>query len=407
MKKCLKITAIFLTAMILLGAFCSCGRIVIPDIVDDLINFEYTDLLEKETESEKTPWWDFGSDDESEADVEDDTDGIYDDGESEEPESTETDPDVETKYEPDEWESEPESDREVESESEPEPEPDKEFRERILLVTDFHYVKDWYGVSDETRMELMVAHINAEHKKDPVSMIVFMGDYSLDHWKWDSKKPYVTFLNTGVSHTQKFMDQYKDMLPDVPMFWIAGNHEQFGEDTWVKMVGNSRQGYKVIGDYLLIMWDSYGAELDPDYHHDGVYSPMDTEWVGEVMDKYPDKKVILISHFFDSSKEKGNSEKIVKDSRVVALFVGHQHHSRYQTLGSEFGNKYLIFAGNYSYGDGDNDPGSNPWGFRDLILTDDYIKSTYIIPANTIKVNGSTVKINASEQNSLTIYVKK
>jgi hypothetical protein len=282
-----------------------------------------------------------------------------------------------------------------------------EFRERILLVTDFHYIKDWYGVSDETRMELMIAHINAEHKKDPVSMIVFMGDYSLDHWKWDSKKPYVTFLNTGVSHTQKFMNKYRDMLPDVPMFWLAGNHEQFGEETWQKMVGNSRQGYSVIGDYLLIMWDSYGGELDPDYHHDGVYSPMDTEWVGGVMDKYPDKKVILISHFFDSSKEKRNSENIVKDSRVVALFVGHHHHSRYQTLGSEFGNKYLIFAGNYSYGDSEKDPGSSPWGFRDLILTDDRIETTYIIPANTIKVNGSTVKIEAGEQNALTIDVKK
>ena len=281
---------------------------------------------------------------------------------------------------------------------------DTEPKERILLVTDFHYSRDYYGVSDDTRMELMVAHINAEHEKKPVSMIIFMGDYSLDHWEWD-KEPYYTYLNTGVSHTELFMKNYRDKLPDVPMFWLAGNHEQFGEETWQKMVGNSRQGHAVIGNYLLIMWDSFGGELDPDYHHDGVYTPMDTEWVGGIMDQYPDKKVILISHYFNADKERDNSAELVKDDRVVALFVGHDHHSKIKSLGGDFGSKYLVFAGNYSRGDSSSDPGEWYWGFRDLTLSESRIRSVYIIPENTIQINGRTVKIEARERNIFNLPV--
>ena len=354
MKNIVKVTSLCLAVIMLAVSLCSCGMILPGNI-----GFDFSELFDWDM-----PWFDFGKDDET------DSGGYID-------RDTEEDPIVEG-----------------------------EFRERILLVTDFHYIKDWYGVSDENRMELMVAHINAEHKKDPVSMIVFMGDYSLDHWKWDTKTPKVTYLNTGVSHTELFMKQYKSKLPDVPMFWIAGNHEQFGEATWQKMVGNSRQGYEVIGNYLLIMWDSFGGELDPDYHHDGVYTPMDTTWVRGVMDKYPDKKVILISHYFNVEKETGNSESIVSDKRVVALFAGHNHNSNKIELESNFGYKYLVFAGNYSYGDSDNDPGETPWGFRDLVLKEDQVRSAYIIPENTIRVNGKTVKIEAREQNIFALRIK-
>ena len=282
------------------------------------------------------------------------------------------------------------------------------YRERILLVTDFHYCKNYYGVSMDDRMNRMVKHINAEHEKDPLSMIIFMGDYSLDHWGYD-KTPPVTYINTGVSHTQLFMEKYKSKLPDVPMFWLAGNHEQFGEENWKKITGNSRQGYEVIEDYLIIMWDSYGADLDPKTHSDGTYTPMDTEWVGGLMAEYPDKKVILISHSFSTTKELGNSEAIVSDDRVVALFAGHNHSSHLQNLGSDFGYKTLAFAGNYSYYGSEGDPGDHPWGFRDLVLEHDKVRSAYIITENSIIVNGKVKKIQAKEQNVLArrIYWKE
>ena len=371
MRKKLKLTALCLAVIMLLGTLCSCGEIKIPTLVDDWINFDDSNFLDNEDESEKESKDDKPLDgDDGDRESESQNGDAIIDGEPDAP----TDP--------------------------------SEYRERILLVTDFHYVstKNWYETDPDERMRLMIEDINEEYKKDPFCMIVFMGDYSLDHWAWDRSKPYCTYLNTGVSHTELFMKKYKSQLPDVPMFWLAGNHEQFGEATWKKMVGNSRQGYEIIQDYMLIMWDSYGGELDPDYHHDGVYTPIDTKWVRSLMDKYPDKKVILISHFFDAAKEKGNSEELLKDDRVIALFGGHNHASHLQDLGGEFGHKYLAFAGNYSYY---NEKAGTPdpyyWGFRDLVLTKNRMRSAYLVCENTITVNGKKINIAAKEQNILSL----
>ena len=406
MKKYLRLAAIAVTAVMFLGALASCGEIKIPEFVDDMMNFEY-DILELETTKkpgkpsakdeeseygsyESEPWYTpVESEYESEKDPWDDP--------WKDPWETESDyepEESESKYEPEESESKYEPE-----ESESDPTEDAEYRERILLVTDFHYVKDWYGVDDDERMARMVEHINDEHKKDPLTMIIFMGDYSLDHWAWDNKNNPVTYLNTGKIHTQIFMDKYKSQLPDVPMFWLAGNHEQFGEANWKKITGNARQGYAVIEDYLIVMWDSFGAELDPYYHHDGVYSPMNTAWVSGLMDKYPDKKVILVSHYFNASKELENSAELISDDRVVALFVGHDHHSAVTELDAAFGYKKLIFAGNYSYYNSKaGDPYPYYWGFRDLELEHGVVRSEYIIPENTITVNGETVNVGPTTQ---------
>ena len=119
------------------------------------------------------------------------------------------------------------------------------------------------------------------------------------------------------------------------------------------------------------------------------------------------RSIFLISHFFKESAEKTNSAELISDDRVIALFVGHHHHADVTTLGDEFGNKSLIFAGNYSYGDSETDPGETPWGFRDLVLGEDKVTSTYIIPKNKITVNNSTVKIRAKEKNVFEYYVTR
>ena len=272
------------------------------------------------------------------------------------------------------------------------------YRKRLLVVTDFHNCHfDWRGIKTDVRMRNMVEDICEEHEKDPLEMIIFLGDYSLDHWKWQIKGSY---LAQGVSNTQNFMDKYKPDLPNVPMFWLAGNHEQYGEEKWKEITGNSRQGYTVIEDYLIIMWDSFGGELDPDYHHDGVYTPMNAEWVKGLMAEYPDKKVILCSHYFAADREKENAS-IVADDRVVMLFGGHNHASHVATLGEEFGGKKLAFAGNY--GDA---PDGHPWGYRELILTDESVESTYIIPENDMIVFDQPFKLEAKRKNTVSVNVK-
>ena len=403
-KRYINMCALALAAIMLMGVFSSCGEIKIPEIVDDILSMEY-ELIEFESEKETYGSTESESEyEEEENEITESGDGI---GESESIDHDElppVDPNEPDEPDPDyPDEPYPEETQPGESESTETPEV-KDYRERILLVTDFHYAKDWYGVDKDTRMKRMVDHINMEHETDPLTMIIFMGDYSLDHWAWD-RAPWYTYLNTGVSMTQQFIEKYRDSLPDVPMFWLAGNHEQFGEENWQSIVGNSREGYEVIQDYLIIMWDSYGGNLDPTKHHDGVYTPIDTDWVRGLMEQYPDKKVILISHYFNSSTEKYNSADLISDDRVVALFVGHEHHSSIVELGPTYGDKSLIFAGNYSYGDTETDPGDAPWGFRDLVLEHDRVSSDYIIPENTMVVNGDTVSVGYKKEKNFTVPV--
>ena len=128
------------------------------------------------------------------------------------------------------------------------------------------------------------------------------------------------------------------------------------------------------------------------------------------MNKYPDKKVILISHFFNSGKEieydaerEANNvetaKSLISDDRVLVLFGGHNHSSHLQDLGADFGFKTLAFAGNYSYYGSDGDPGDHPWGFRDLVLQHDKIRTAYIIPENVMIINGKTRRYGPKEQN--------
>ena len=272
------------------------------------------------------------------------------------------------------------------------------FRARILLVTDIHYChEDYLGADMDQRISLMVNDINEEHKKDPLSMILFLGDYSLDHWKWQVQG---SWLKEGKSYTKMFLDQYKSRLPDVPMFFVAGNHEQYGEALWQEISGNSRQGTMVLGDNLFIMWDSYGGELDPDYHHDGVYTPMDVAWVRAQMDAHPDKSVFLVSHYFNAAQESEAAAALIADKRVICLFAGHNHKSGITTLGAKFGYKTLIFCGNYSQSNGaDADPGDDMWGFRELILTETNAVSHYIVPENYYAYGGNTYHVDYHYQN--------
>ena len=44
---------------------------------------------------------------------------------------------------------------------------------------------------------------------------------------------------------------------------IAGNHEQYGDAKWREITGFPRSFTVECGNYVFILWDSYGADLDP------------------------------------------------------------------------------------------------------------------------------------------------
>ena len=267
-------------------------------------------------------------------------------------------------------------------------------RRRFLIASDIHWCHiDWYGVKNDDRMQLFVKHVKEEYEKDPFEALLLLGDYSLDHWKWNVQG---CWLKEGRSNTRLFCDRVLAPLKElgVPMAVIAGNHEQYGRRLWQAITGGfKRQDVLVTDDVLFILPDTFGADLDPTEHSDGTYCGTDVKFVRAQMEKYPDKKVVLCAHHFEPGRESEAFKKLVReDDRILCLFGGHVHRSLVVELGEEWGNKALLYTGNYSYNGGKQPPTESMWGFRDLILTDGELHSRYITPANTIVVKDETIE---------------
>lgn len=246
-------------------------------------------------------------------------------------------------------------------------------KQRILLLSDLHYCQEEYGgISREEKAERIVQQIKDEHQKYPFSLILFLGDYSLDHWAW---KTFGTWLTEGKSYTKEFVDRYLQDLP-APFYLLPGNHEQYDEEQWRSITGCSRSAEFVIGDYLFILWDSFGANLNPQEHSDGTYTPPDTSKILEIMAQHPDKKVFLCSHSFQPVLTPEECA-LVRNPRVVCLFQGHTHYSTVLTLPEEYDSKLLLQTGGWS---GTAAHSNCVWGMRDLYLEEDRVTSGYLVP---------------------------
>ena len=252
---------------------------------------------------------------------------------------------------------------------------------RVLLISDVHYCQDEYGgIPRGEKAQRLIDQINAEYEKSPFEFIPFLGDYSLDHWAWNTKG---TWLMHGKSYTGELIENYLSSL-SVPYYMIAGNHEQYGEENWKKITGFSRNFEVELGDYLFILWDSFGEELDPDFHSDGKYTAPDVKRIREIMDANPDKKIFLCSHYFLPSNTEEEKE-LIRDARIVCLFQGHTHSSKVITLPEEYGSKLLIQAGSWG---GINDKSTERWGVRELCIYEDKITSDYIVAEHKLVHEG-------------------
>ena len=267
---------------------------------------------------------------------------------------------------------------------------------RVLLTSDIHYtyLTTWYGATAEERTQAWVDAVLYEHSLRPFDLIVIMGDVSLDHWEWNGGG---TYLKDGVSTTKTFMENYVSQLPaDVPVFVLAGNHEQFGNAKWKELTGNDRQGSIVLGNDLYLFLDSYAEDLDPDHHHDGVATAPDVAFARAEMEKYPDHNVYLISHAFSMKKGGKEFAKLVSEPRVVALFQGHTHRCNVDKLGADYAYKKVMHTGNFSYtghDDSAEEIRKTFWGFRDLVTVGDRSVTRYIVAESRAKLNGVTLLV--------------
>ena len=247
---------------------------------------------------------------------------------------------------------------------------------RILLTSDIHCtdLETWYGVSDEARLQHWLEEVLAEHARHPFDLILINGDISLDYHA--EKTPF----EKGYSTSYVFMKMFASRLPaGVPVLVTAGNHEQFPEETWQKITGNSRQCHAVLGNHTFIMLDGFREALKTTYDSTDEYSPMDVAYIKSLMERYPENHVWLISHFFDMDLESGEFRELVaKDHRIKGLFMGHTHEHQLIPLGPEYGNKVIAQTGNFSYTMSGAANGGF-WGFRDLVIEDKKATSSYIM----------------------------
>lgn len=247
---------------------------------------------------------------------------------------------------------------------------------RVLLTSDMHCtdLETWYGVSDDARLEHWLEEVLAEHARHPFDLILINGDISLDYHA--EKTPFEKGYSTGYV----FMRKFASRLPaGVPVLVTAGNHEQFPNDVWEKITGNPRQCHAVVGNHTFIMLDGFREALQTTYDSSDVYSPMDVDYIRELMDRYPENHVWLISHFFYMKRESEAFKKLVaEDPRVKGLFMGHTHDHRLIPLGPKYGNKVIAQTGNFSYTMSGAANGGF-WGFRDLVIDDTKAVSSYIM----------------------------
>lgn len=258
---------------------------------------------------------------------------------------------------------------------------------RVIFCSDVHLChQQWCGRTSEQRMDRMIGQLNAHYEERPYEKLVFLGDYSLDYWKWDVKG---SWLERGVSESQRFARDYASRLK-APYYMLPGNHEQYGEALWQQLVGMPRKDYFVVGGYLIICCDNFAGELDPVEHSDGVYSVTDLDFVRKAMAQHPDLPVILCAHYFDiEDKEPEAFYTFLKEEkRITLLICGHDHIVEITDLGEQAGHVCLYHDGQFSYAGGRQSPVDNMWGFCEAVLTDKGVEMVYIEPENDIKVGG-------------------
>lgn len=235
-----------------------------------------------------------------------------------------------------------------------------------------------------------------------------MGDYSLDHWNWGYKG---SWLERGVSNTALFAEKYLSQIQGLPIEirMIAGNHEQFGEANWERLTGGyKRQDAYVCGDYLFLLLDTYAAKPDPTEHCDCPYRGVpDTDFIRKTVAAYPDKKVILCAHYLDLNTEAENDHtdflNMVASGQFVCAFAGHTHKSDVWTW-EKYGNFKEIFTGNYWQNE--STPYEPMWGFREALLFEDRIESSYIAPAATVFRDGKSYHYPYGKRDSISILTE-
>ena len=299
---------------------------------------------------------------------------------------------------------------------------------RVLISSDMHYSissqqpytvqSDYYGITNERRLQHWVDCIKEEHEKDPIDLLLIAGDVSFDLC---DKRGTVT--NGLGSTVDPFMGKYVSQLPkEIRLFVLPGNHDPYYDINWVKKTGFHRQGYVALEDHLFIMVDTFpdGMEENYDIKYGTPYVQADVEFIQGVMDQYPNHSVWLVSHYFHHKGESEEFRELVRENdRIIGLFAGHSHQSSIIPMGEEYANKTIAQTGHFSYSYYRAFPSGNVedefnafFGFRELVIEGKCAYSNYIVPDTkglplVLKDNVTKVDLRRREVHHVDYTIKK
>lgn len=260
---------------------------------------------------------------------------------------------------------------------------------RFLTLSDIHFDdKQYYGVDGFTRMAKMVDVINEENKKYPLDFVLVLGDISLDYY-------YRGLSPINYNYTKKVRDYFLAKI-SVQTYIIPGNHDNYSDEEWGKNISGAKQYSIDCDDYGIIMLDNFKHIENVEYPGaDMPYSKVDMVFLTSEMQKFEGRKVILCGHYFDYGNESQEFKDYVQNNNnIIALVCGHSH----KHITSTFGNKPLLFSGNFSYGlaDGTVNPVYSQeyaYGFREFMISNNGLVSSYIMPEFKIgNINQDYVK---------------
>ena len=223
-------------------------------------------------------------------------------------------------------------------------------------------------------MELLCRSLREAHVRQPYDAVLSLGDYSLDFWAWNEGGSFL--WEPPVSNTDVFVKKYVPFMP-TEFYMIPGNHEQYGEQDWVRITGRPREYIVVYGEYVFVMLDTFAGQLDPKVNHDGCYTGINVELLAAVLRDYPDKKIILCAHDLYVWKESEAARALIlENSRIICAFAGHTHRDHTLLLPDSWRCLPIFYCGDFSYNEGHGK--DKNWGYRLLDLSREAISTAYI-----------------------------
>lgn len=224
-------------------------------------------------------------------------------------------------------------------------------KKRILLVSDMHYTTQEthdelekihpgantcpaagtiLGMTQQQKLDKLMSDILEEHKKEPLDMILVLGDLSVDDYD---------FRKLPDNYCRKFKEEVMDKLPS-PIYALPGNHDSHSEEVWQEIFGYPREYSIKLGDSVFLMLDTFN-NLPAKGGAGSRYSGIDAEFVKKELSKYDgDENVFVCAHYI-----KTDEQEISGIKNLRCLFRGHTHESELL----DFYGKPLFDIGGYGY----------------------------------------------------------